>query len=125
MTIGRSPSRYLAIALMMVGAACGNANSSPDPSTTEPDRLNSSTTSTLATTTTAPAPDSTTSPSTTTPPPSQPTTMPPAPEPEATVVVSEDVPDRDMIDIHTGATVNLRSVVKGDKPLLFWFWSPL
>ncbi len=125
MTIGRKPSLYLVVGLMTVGAACGSATPSPDPSTTEPDRLNLSTTSTLATTTTAPAPDSTTSPSATPPPPSQPTTMPPAPEPEATIVVSEDVPNRDMIDIHTGATVNLRSVVKGDKPLLFWFWSPL
>lgn len=37
----------------------------------------------------------------------------------------EDVLDYDMFDVHSGATVNLRTVVKGDKPLLFWFWSPL
>ena len=45
------------------------------------------------------------------------------PEPE-TVQVDEDVPDVEMIDLSTGATVNLRSLVTGDKPLLFWFWSP-
>ena len=38
--------------------------------------------------------------------------------------ISDDVPDVDMFDAATGATVNLRSVVKGEKPLLFWFWSP-
>ena len=29
-----------------------------------------------------------------------------------------------MIDVHTGETVNLRSVVNGETPLLFWLWSP-
>ena len=38
--------------------------------------------------------------------------------------ISDDVPDIAMFDAATGATVNLRSVVKGEKPLLFWFWSP-
>lgn len=44
---------------------------------------------------------------------------------ETVVAISDDVPDYDMIDVYTGDTVNLRTVVKGDKPLLFWFWSPL
>ena len=35
-----------------------------------------------------------------------------------------DVPDLDMIDVYTGATVNLRSLVDNTKPLLFWFWTP-
>ena len=35
-----------------------------------------------------------------------------------------DVPDIDMIDVSTGATVNLRSMVDNTKPLLFWFWAP-
>ena len=35
-----------------------------------------------------------------------------------------DVPDLDMIDISTGATVNLLSFVTNEKPLLFWFWVP-
>ena len=35
-----------------------------------------------------------------------------------------DVPDLDMIDVSTGATVNLQSLVDHEKPLLFWFWTP-
>ncbi len=35
-----------------------------------------------------------------------------------------DVPGIDMIDVSTGATVNLRSLVDNTKPLLFWFWVP-
>ena len=35
-----------------------------------------------------------------------------------------DVPDFEMINIHTGAAVNLQSVVDGSTPLLFWFWAP-
>ena len=35
-----------------------------------------------------------------------------------------DVPDLDMIDISTGATVNLLSFVTNEKPLMFWFWVP-
>ena len=37
---------------------------------------------------------------------------------------SRDVLDFDMIDASTGATVNLRSVVNGRTPLLFWLYSP-
>ena len=35
-----------------------------------------------------------------------------------------DVPDFEMIDVHTGTPVNLQSVVDGSTPLLFWFWAP-
>ena len=35
-----------------------------------------------------------------------------------------DVPDLQMINVHTGATVDLQSVVDGQMPLLFWFWAP-
>lgn len=35
-----------------------------------------------------------------------------------------DVPDIDMIDVSTAATVNLQSLVDHETPLLFWFWSP-
>ncbi|MDE0654439.1 MAG: hypothetical protein OXI26_12395 [bacterium] len=54
-------------------------------------------------------------------------TAPAGPEEEAAleVVVSEDVPDVEMLDVSTGSTVGLRSVVTGHTPLLFWFWSPL
>ena len=43
----------------------------------------------------------------------------------AELTVSTDVPDIEMIDLSSGATVSLRSVVSGETPLLFWFWSPL
>ncbi len=36
----------------------------------------------------------------------------------------DEVPDIDMIDVSTGATVNLQSLADGSEPLLFWFWSP-
>ena len=35
-----------------------------------------------------------------------------------------DVPDLDMVDVHTGETVNLQTLVTGQTPLLFWFWAP-
>ncbi len=35
-----------------------------------------------------------------------------------------DVPDFELIDVHTDTRVNLQSVVDGSTPLLFWFWAP-
>ena len=35
-----------------------------------------------------------------------------------------DVPDLDMVNVHTGETVNLQTLVTGQTPLLFWFWAP-
>ena len=50
---------------------------------------------------------------------------PPAEEPQTVpVTVSSDVPSFNMTDVATGRTVNLRSVVTGATPLLFWLWSP-
>ena len=43
----------------------------------------------------------------------------------AELTISPDVPDIEMIDLSSGSTVSLRSVVSGATPLLFWFWSPL
>ncbi|MCY3561451.1 MAG: hypothetical protein OXH20_09835 [bacterium] len=40
------------------------------------------------------------------------------------VQASEDLLDFDMTDVHSGETVNIRSVVTGRTPLLFWLWSP-
>lgn len=40
------------------------------------------------------------------------------------VEVAEDLLDADMIDVQTGLTVNIRSLVDGETPLLFWLWSP-
>ena len=35
-----------------------------------------------------------------------------------------DMPDLDMIDVHTGEAVNLQSLVDGQTPLLLWYWAP-
>ena len=43
---------------------------------------------------------------------------------DGAVPVSGDMLDFDMIDVHSGETVNIRSVVTGETPLLFWLWSP-
>ena len=40
------------------------------------------------------------------------------------VDISDDLLDFDMIDVQTGETVNIRSLVDGETPLLFWLWSP-
>ena len=48
---------------------------------------------------------------------------PETPDPTA-FQISDDVPDRDLVVITTGETVNVRSVVTGEQPLLLWFWSP-
>ena len=37
---------------------------------------------------------------------------------------SDDIPDIEMIDVSTGAAVNLRSLTGRGTPLLFWFWEP-
>ena len=57
------------------------------------------------------------------PPVDEPTTDGEGEQPGA-VEVSEDMLDFDMIDVRTGETVNIRSVVTGETPLLFWLWSP-
>ena len=35
-----------------------------------------------------------------------------------------DVPDLDVVNVDTGETVNLQTLVTGQTPLLFWFWAP-
>ena len=40
------------------------------------------------------------------------------------MAVSADVPDLEMVDVATGGSVRLVSLVTGDKPLLLWFWAP-
>ena len=39
------------------------------------------------------------------------------------VEISADVPDVELTDITTGETVNLRSLIPGDKAVLLWFWA--
>ncbi len=35
-----------------------------------------------------------------------------------------DMPDLEMTNVNTGASVNLQSIVDGETPLLLWFWAP-
>ena len=35
-----------------------------------------------------------------------------------------DVPDLQMINMHTDEAISLQSVMDGQTPLLFWFWAP-
>ena len=35
-----------------------------------------------------------------------------------------DVPNLEMVNLHTDAPVNLQSVVDGHTPVLLWFWAP-
>ena len=44
--------------------------------------------------------------------------------PDAAAGAAGDVPDLDMVSVYTGETVNLRSLVSGETPLLLWFWAP-
>ena len=39
------------------------------------------------------------------------------------IEISQDVPNANLTDISSGKTVNLRTLVRGDKALLFWFWA--
>ena len=40
------------------------------------------------------------------------------------VQISDDVADFDLVDVSSGATVNLHSLVDGETPVLLWFWAP-
>ena len=35
-----------------------------------------------------------------------------------------EIPSLEMIDVSSGATVDIRSLVDNAKPLMFWFWAP-
>ena len=121
----------VAMALVVgVAAACGGDDrTTADPITTATAPATSTTTETQATTTTpatttAAAPDATAATTTT----EAPTTTAAVPATTTTrarsIEISDDVPDIEMFDAATGELVSLRSVVKGQKPLMFWFWSP-
>ena len=45
-------------------------------------------------------------------------------QPAEAIVISNDVPNTDLVDLSTAESVNLRSLVTGDKAPLLWFWSP-
>lgn len=37
---------------------------------------------------------------------------------------NNQLPDVDVIDIASGAEVNLRTLAPADKPIVLWFWAP-
>ena len=43
---------------------------------------------------------------------------------DAPASAAGDVPDLDMVSVHSGEAVNLQSLVSGETPLLLWFWAP-
>lgn len=49
---------------------------------------------------------------------------PPDAEPGGTDPAASDLPAVDVRDVHTGATVDLASLVPADRPILLWFWAP-
>ena len=62
------------------------------------------------------------------PPPTEaPPAQAPAPEPTAETTApapASDLPSVDLVDVGTGATVNLASFAPADQPLVLWFWAP-
>lgn len=88
----------LAVFLALGAAACGDSVDSPDTALTE-----------------APAPTE------------APATQAPAPEPAtetAAPAQPSDLPSVDVVNVATGATVNLASFAPADQPLVLWFWAP-
>ncbi len=60
-------------------------------------------------------------------PPEAPPAQAPAPEPTAETTApapASDLPSVDLVDVGTGATVNLASFAPADQPLVLWFWAP-
>ncbi|MYJ31703.1 MAG: hypothetical protein F4067_03760 [Acidimicrobiia bacterium] len=88
----------MAFCLALGAAACGDSVDSPATGPTE-----------------APAPAE------------APATQAPAPEPateSAAPAPESDLPSVELVDIATGATVNLASFAPADRPLVLWFWAP-
>lgn len=90
--------KILAVAacLAMVAVACGGGDDSPAES--------------------SPA-------STPAPAPTQEPAIESAPEGAAPAPAS-DLPSVDLVNVDTGATVNLASFAPSDRPLVLWFWAP-
>ncbi|WP_419919585.1 hypothetical protein [Candidatus Poriferisocius sp.] len=66
-------------------------------------------------------------------PPPEPTSATPqsedAPPPEPTLTPSSEAPASDLpavelVDVATGATVNLAGYAPSDRPIVLWFWAP-
>ena len=119
-----SPTTTTTVAAETTTAEPSPTTTTTPPATTEPEQATTTTATTEPSPTTTAAAETTT---TTTEASTTTTTEAPATTTTAaapTVAISDDVPDIEMFDAATGDLVSLRSVVKGEKPLMFWFWSP-
>ena len=121
----------IAMALVAgVAPACGgDARTTTDPTATTATGPATSTVTTAPVTTTAAASATTAAPdttgaTTTTETPTTTAAVPATTTGARPIDISDDVPDIEMFDAASGELVSLRSVVKGEKPLMFWFWSP-
>ena len=88
----------IAICLAFSAAACGDSGANPETAPTE-----------------APAPTQ------------APATQGPTPEPAtetAAPALASDLPSVDLVDVATGATVNLGSFAPSGRPIVLWFWAP-
>ena len=88
----------MAICLALGATACGDNVDSPETAPTE-------------------APASTEAPA----------TQAPAPEPATESAASapeSDLPSVELVDVATGANVNLASFAPADRHLVLWFWAP-
>lgn len=100
----KSKIKFLALAILLAlgAAACGDSTDGPATAPTE-----------------APAPTA------------APATQAPAPEPAPEAVTesgdpppASDLPSVDVVNVATGASVNLASFAPADQPLVLWFWAP-
>ena len=48
----------------------------------------------------------------------------PEPTPEPTPVPASELPSVDLVNVATGANVNLASFAPSDRPIVLWFWAP-
>ena len=93
----------MSFCLALGAAACGDSVDSPATAPTEAPAP-AEAPATQAPATQAPAPETATE------------SAAPAPE--------SDLPSVELVDIATGATVNLASFAPAEQPLVLWFWAP-
>ncbi len=88
----------IAVGLALGAAACGDSSDGPETAPSEA------------------------------PPPSEaPAAQTPAPEPATETdapAPASDLPSVELVDVATGASVNLASFAPADQPLVLWFWAP-
>lgn len=96
----------MAVILAISAAACGDNIDSPETAPAE-----------------APAPTEAPTPTEAPEPATESTAPAPEPATESTAPAS-DLPSVELVDVATGANVNLTSFAPSDRPLVLWFWAP-